>query len=110
MVTFSKLIIGDNPQCSYPQELRPIIPFKRDKPQELVKGECYTYTLRTIPYNVNMPTYGLVAPYFDVGTIKGWLKFWQNLEAVITRQNITDAQAIHINIIQKYSGNKWTSN
>eukprot|EP00957_Ditylum_brightwellii_P068046 5165820-Ditylum_brightwellii.AAC.2 len=92
MVTFSKPIVSDNPQGNYPGELKPIIPFERDKPQELVKGKYHMYKLCMVPYNTNLLTYNLVVPYFDVETVKEWLKFQQNLEAVITRQNITDAK------------------
>eukprot|EP00957_Ditylum_brightwellii_P098784 7525222-Ditylum_brightwellii.AAC.1 len=92
MVTFSTPIVRDSTQGNCPGELMPIIPFKRNEPQELIKGEYHTCKLCTVPYNMNLLTYDLVVPYFDVGTIKEWFKSQQNLDAVITRQNITNAQ------------------
>eukprot|EP00957_Ditylum_brightwellii_P200383 15276802-Ditylum_brightwellii.AAC.1 len=92
MVTFSTPIIRDNPQDNCSQELKLTIPFKRDDPWELVNEKYHTHNLHMVPYNANLPTYNLVVLYFDVGTIKEWLKFWQNLEIVITGQNIADAQ------------------
>eukprot|EP00957_Ditylum_brightwellii_P024196 1825113-Ditylum_brightwellii.AAC.1 len=53
------------------------------------------YKRCTIPYNANSPTYNLDVPFYDTGSVKEWLKFWQNLQAVITGQNITNAQGIY---------------
>eukprot|EP00957_Ditylum_brightwellii_P096235 7330664-Ditylum_brightwellii.AAC.1 len=92
MVTFSNPITRDNPQGNGPQELKPIIPFERAEPQEMVKREYCMYRLYMVPYNANSLTYDLVALYFDMGIVKEWLKFWQNLEAVITKQSITNTQ------------------
>eukprot|EP00957_Ditylum_brightwellii_P070616 5365636-Ditylum_brightwellii.AAC.2 len=50
------------------------------------------YKLCTVPYNTNSPTCNLAVPFYDTGSVEEWLKFWQNLQAVITRQNITDTQ------------------
>eukprot|EP00957_Ditylum_brightwellii_P085482 6501967-Ditylum_brightwellii.AAC.1 len=70
MVTFSKPITRDNPQGNCPKELKPDIPFKRDKPQELSKGEYPR-------------------------TIKKWLTFCQNLAVGIKGQIITNANSMY---------------
>eukprot|EP00957_Ditylum_brightwellii_P208315 15356796-Ditylum_brightwellii.AAC.1 len=53
------------------------------------------YKLHTVPYNANSPTYDLAVPFYNTGSMEGWLKFQQNLQAVIARQNVTDAQSMH---------------
>eukprot|EP00957_Ditylum_brightwellii_P104727 7981343-Ditylum_brightwellii.AAC.1 len=45
-----------------------------------------------VPYNRNSLTYNLVVLFSDTGTVEEWLKFVQNLQVVISKQNITDAQ------------------
>eukprot|EP00957_Ditylum_brightwellii_P190198 14477884-Ditylum_brightwellii.AAC.1 len=60
-----------------------------------MKGNYHTYKLYTVPYNTNLPTYDLAVPFYDNGTVEEWLKFCQNLQAVITRQNITDPQSVY---------------
>eukprot|EP00957_Ditylum_brightwellii_P189950 14461027-Ditylum_brightwellii.AAC.1 len=37
--------------------------------------------------------YNLAIPFYDRGSVEGWLKFQQNLQAITTRQNITNPQA-----------------
>eukprot|EP00957_Ditylum_brightwellii_P165300 12585555-Ditylum_brightwellii.AAC.1 len=39
--------------------------------------------------------YNLAVPFFDTGSVEDWLKCWQNLQAIITGQNITDAQGMY---------------
>eukprot|EP00957_Ditylum_brightwellii_P133863 10207315-Ditylum_brightwellii.AAC.2 len=48
-----------------------------------------------VPYITNLPTYDLVVPFFNAGSVEEWLKFWQNLQAVIIRQTITDHQDVY---------------
>eukprot|EP00957_Ditylum_brightwellii_P062835 4767599-Ditylum_brightwellii.AAC.1 len=74
MVNFSKPVIKGNPQ-KHPQEIQPIIPLERLKPQGLHKGKDHTYTLCKVSYNTNSPTYDPVILHFDSGTIDKWLKF-----------------------------------
>eukprot|EP00957_Ditylum_brightwellii_P210364 15364883-Ditylum_brightwellii.AAC.1 len=61
---------------------------------ELTKGNYHMYKLCTVPYNANLPTYNLVVPFYNNGPMEEWLKFCQNLQAAITRQNITDPQGM----------------
>eukprot|EP00957_Ditylum_brightwellii_P087307 6645069-Ditylum_brightwellii.AAC.2 len=49
-----------------------------------------------MPYNTNSSTYDLVVLFFDTGTIEEWLKFVQNLSAVIKGQNINNAQGAYV--------------
>eukprot|EP00957_Ditylum_brightwellii_P022128 1669621-Ditylum_brightwellii.AAC.1 len=94
MVTFSKpLTVGEH-QGNVPQELKPIIPIECPQVGELTKGNHHMYKLRMVPYNVNFPTYNLAVPFYNTGPVEEWLKFHQNLQAVITRQNITDFQGM----------------
>eukprot|EP00957_Ditylum_brightwellii_P016819 1266900-Ditylum_brightwellii.AAC.1 len=45
-----------------------------------------------VPYNANLPTYNLTVPFYDNRSVEEWLKLCQHLQAVITRQNITEPQ------------------
>eukprot|EP00957_Ditylum_brightwellii_P087007 6622949-Ditylum_brightwellii.AAC.1 len=54
------------------------------------------YKVQLGPYNSNSHTYNLVVPFFNTGTVEEWLKFLQNLCAVIAGQNITDAQGTYV--------------
>eukprot|EP00957_Ditylum_brightwellii_P012555 948898-Ditylum_brightwellii.AAC.1 len=49
-----------------------------------------------VPYIANLPTYDLAVPFYNNGTVKEWLKFHKNLQAVISRQNIMDPQGMHV--------------
>eukprot|EP00957_Ditylum_brightwellii_P184738 14070493-Ditylum_brightwellii.AAC.1 len=62
----------------------------------MAKGYYHTYKLYMVPCNTNLATYNLVVPYFDEEIVKEWLKFWQNLEVVITGQSITDTQDMYM--------------
>eukprot|EP00957_Ditylum_brightwellii_P035108 2661749-Ditylum_brightwellii.AAC.1 len=64
------------------------------KPLNAVKpqGYCHRYKLCTVPYNANLPTYNLAVPFYDNGTVEDWLKFCQNIQAVITGKNVMDPQ------------------
>eukprot|EP00957_Ditylum_brightwellii_P148503 11307098-Ditylum_brightwellii.AAC.1 len=94
-MTFSKPLPVNEPQGNGPQELKLIIPIKQPKLQELTKGDYHTYKLCTVPFNANSPTYNLAVLFYDTGSVEEWLKFWQNLQAIITGQNITDAQGMY---------------
>eukprot|EP00957_Ditylum_brightwellii_P087165 6634114-Ditylum_brightwellii.AAC.1 len=37
----------------------------------------------------------LVVPFFNTASVEEWLKFWQNLQAIITRENITNHQGMY---------------
>eukprot|EP00957_Ditylum_brightwellii_P037928 2868651-Ditylum_brightwellii.AAC.1 len=65
MVTFSKPSNTVEPQGNGPRELKPIIPIECPKVCKLTKG-----------------------------SVEEWLKFWKNLQAIITRQSITDHQGM----------------
>eukprot|EP00957_Ditylum_brightwellii_P051235 3884545-Ditylum_brightwellii.AAC.1 len=92
MVTFSKPCTTNKPQSNGPQEIKPIVPIEKLEAQELTKGEYHMYKLCTVPYNANSSSYDLAILFYDTGSVEKWLKFWQNLQAVITGQNITNAQ------------------
>eukprot|EP00957_Ditylum_brightwellii_P013282 1002146-Ditylum_brightwellii.AAC.1 len=49
-----------------------------------------------IPYNANSPTYNLAIPFYYTRTVDEWLKFQQNLQAVVTRQNVTNPQNMYV--------------
>jgi hypothetical protein len=34
-------------------------------------------------------------PFYDTGSVEKWLKFWKNLQAIITRQNVTDTHIMY---------------
>eukprot|EP00957_Ditylum_brightwellii_P163918 12479376-Ditylum_brightwellii.AAC.1 len=67
------------------------------KPLTVVKpqGDYHMYKLYMVPYNANLPTYNLDVPFYDNGSVEEWLKFLQNLQAVITEQNIMDPQGMY---------------
>eukprot|EP00957_Ditylum_brightwellii_P203060 15333068-Ditylum_brightwellii.AAC.1 len=46
-------------------------------------------------YNANLPMYDLAMLFYNTGLLDEWLKYWQNLQAVITRQNVTDAHSMY---------------
>eukprot|EP00957_Ditylum_brightwellii_P123833 9439635-Ditylum_brightwellii.AAC.1 len=54
------------------------------------------YTLCMVPYNTNSPTHDLAVSFYDTGSVEEWLKFQQNLQAVITRQNVTNPQGMYM--------------
>eukprot|EP00957_Ditylum_brightwellii_P122951 9374755-Ditylum_brightwellii.AAC.1 len=60
-----------------------------------MKGNYHAHKLRTVPYNTNSPMYDLAIPLFNTGSVEEWLKFWKNLQAVITGQNITHLQGMY---------------
>eukprot|EP00957_Ditylum_brightwellii_P088757 6759306-Ditylum_brightwellii.AAC.1 len=95
MVTFSKPSNAVEPQGDGPQELKPIILSERPKARKLTKNNYHTYKLHMVPYYANLPTHDLTIPFFNTGSVEKWLKFWQNLKAVITRQNIIDPQSMY---------------
>ena len=95
MVTFSKPISANEPQGNGPQELKPIIPIECPQVHELTKGNYYMYKLHTGSYNANLPTYNLAIPFYNNGYVEEWLKCCQNLQAVITGQNIMDPQGMY---------------
>eukprot|EP00957_Ditylum_brightwellii_P022880 1726932-Ditylum_brightwellii.AAC.1 len=92
MVTFSKPSTTGKPQGNGPQELKPSIPIQCPQVQELMKGNYHMYELRTVHYNANSPMYDLAASFYDNRSVEEWLKFQQNLRAIITRQNVTNPQ------------------
>eukprot|EP00957_Ditylum_brightwellii_P052208 3958870-Ditylum_brightwellii.AAC.1 len=96
MVTFSKPLTAVKPQGKGPRELKPIILIEHPKVHKFKKGNYHKYKLRTVPYNANSPTYDLAIPFFNMGSVEEWLKFWQNLQAIITRYNITDPQGVYV--------------
>eukprot|EP00957_Ditylum_brightwellii_P153645 11692955-Ditylum_brightwellii.AAC.1 len=59
-----------------------------------MKGDYHMYKLCTVPYNANSPTYNLAVPFYYTGSVEDCLKFWQTLQAIITEQNITNAQGM----------------
>eukprot|EP00957_Ditylum_brightwellii_P172641 13142200-Ditylum_brightwellii.AAC.1 len=60
-----------------------------------MKGKYYTYKLYTISYSTNSLKYDLEVPFYDNRSVEEWLKFWQNLQAIINRQNITDTHSMY---------------
>eukprot|EP00957_Ditylum_brightwellii_P090321 6878682-Ditylum_brightwellii.AAC.1 len=95
MMTFSKPLNVVKPQGNGPQKLKSIILIECPNVHKLTKGDYQMYKLRTVPYNTNSPTYDLAVPFLNTRSVEEWLKFWHNLEAVITRQNITDPQGMY---------------
>eukprot|EP00957_Ditylum_brightwellii_P151679 11550735-Ditylum_brightwellii.AAC.2 len=49
-----------------------------------------------VHYNANLLTYDLAVPFYNTGFVEECLKFWQNLQAVITGQNVINAQGMHM--------------
>eukprot|EP00957_Ditylum_brightwellii_P105018 8004511-Ditylum_brightwellii.AAC.1 len=47
-------------------------------------------------YNSNPSTYDIVVLIFDTRTVEEWLKVVQNIQAVISRKNITDVQGAYM--------------
>eukprot|EP00957_Ditylum_brightwellii_P062205 4720726-Ditylum_brightwellii.AAC.1 len=92
---FSKPSTSNKPQSNGSRELKLIIPNKQLEAQELTKGKCHTHTLCMVPSNANSPTCNLAVPFYNTGYMEELLKVWQNLQAVITEQNITDAQGMY---------------
>eukprot|EP00957_Ditylum_brightwellii_P011880 895225-Ditylum_brightwellii.AAC.1 len=60
-----------------------------------MKCDYHIYKLCTVPYNANLPIYNLAIPWFDTESVEEWLKIWQNLQVIITGQNITDTQGMY---------------
>eukprot|EP00957_Ditylum_brightwellii_P182463 13899939-Ditylum_brightwellii.AAC.1 len=60
-----------------------------------MRGNYHTYKLYMVPHNANLPTYNLAIPFFNTGSVEEWLKFQQNIQAIITGQNITDPQGMY---------------
>eukprot|EP00957_Ditylum_brightwellii_P145759 11099339-Ditylum_brightwellii.AAC.1 len=74
-----------------------------------MKGNFHMYKLCMVLYNAISPTYNLLIPFFNTGSVEEWLKFWQNLQAVITRQNITDPQGMYASIKSMLCGDALTA-
>eukprot|EP00957_Ditylum_brightwellii_P205826 15345622-Ditylum_brightwellii.AAC.1 len=47
-------------------------------------------------YNTNSPTYDLAIPFYNTRSVEEWLRFWKNLQAIITAQNITNVQGMYM--------------
>eukprot|EP00957_Ditylum_brightwellii_P080688 6136657-Ditylum_brightwellii.AAC.1 len=109
MVTFSKPLTAAKPQGNSPQELKPIILIECPQVNELAKGNYHMHKLRMVPYNANLPMYDLAVSLYDNGTMEEWLKFCQHLQAVFTRQNITNSQGMYAIIKSMLRGGALTA-
>ena len=67
----------------------PPIPLERPTVKELKKQEYLTMKLRSDPADANSQTYDLTIQFFKTGTPEEWLLFQQDLNWVLTGQNIT---------------------
>eukprot|EP00957_Ditylum_brightwellii_P206449 15348458-Ditylum_brightwellii.AAC.1 len=48
-----------------------------------------------VSYNANSPMYNLAVPFYNTGFVEEWLKFQQNLQAVITMEYVTDTHTMY---------------
>ncbi len=71
------------------RHMEPPIPLTRPKAKELIKGQYESMKLRTVPTDVNSPTYELTIVYFSSGMPEEWLMFRKSLTKVIVGQNLT---------------------
>ena len=69
--------------------LPPPIPLERPAPKILQKDKYLVMKLQSDPKKSSSPIYKLNIPYFKNGTVKEWMKFLDNLEKVIIRQDLS---------------------
>eukprot|EP00957_Ditylum_brightwellii_P032760 2483711-Ditylum_brightwellii.AAC.1 len=109
MVTFLKTLTAFKLQGNGPQELKSIILIECPQVRELTKGNYHMYKLIMMPYNANSPMYNLAVPFDNNKTVEKWLKFCQNLQTVITGQNITNPQGMHVTTKSMLHGDTLTA-
>ena len=69
--------------------LPPPIPLERPALKILQKDKYLVMKLQSDPKKATSPIYKLNVPYFKNGTVEEWMKFLDNLEKVIIRQDLS---------------------